>query len=369
MFGATPASLAMQRQQQMNADAQNYANMDLMQQGQYGMYKGAGMLGDLAAKSMGMVRPEEELAKGRQKIAAMIQDGTPKSYKAAAQMANQMGDSQAAMALMDKSNELEKTAQDMSYKKAMEVELISKQTDLKPTVYITPEKQPIFSDQSGNMFIKVLNKDTGKIDKIPYGGEVVDRHTGAGGGSQNPHIVTDNEGNVTVLSPSGKSIVAKYNNAGKPTATHEKNVLASEKMVKDLNLMIPKLEEITTKGGLLDQSTSSGVGALIDMGAGAVGVTTPGSLAISELKPIADMVLKLVPRFEGPQSDKDTASYNNAAGNLADPHKPVGDRKAAAKVIAKLYRERRDQFTSKDLGTSASEVAAPKKVVKWKDLP
>ena len=142
MFGATPASLAMQRQQQMNADAQNYANMDLMQQGQYGMYKGAGMLGDLAAKSMGMVRPEEELAKGRQEIASMIQDGTPKSYKAAAQRANQMGDNSAAMALYQKAQELEKDASSIALQSAQTVKALREPLGVTKTVEVGVEGHP-----------------------------------------------------------------------------------------------------------------------------------------------------------------------------------------------------------------------------------
>jgi len=56
----------------------------------------------------------------------------------------------------------------------------------------------------------------------------------------------------------------------------------------------------------------------------------------------------MVPRFEGPQSDKDTQSYKEAAGQLADSGLPNETRKDAAKVILRLMKERKDQFGMSD---------------------
>ena len=82
----------------------------------------------------------------------------------------------------------------------------------------------------------------------------------------------------------------------------------------------------------------------------------PGDIAIGKLKPIADLVLKMVPRFEGPQSDKDTQSYKEAAGQLADPTKPREIRKEAAKTIIRLMENRKGQFVTSEMaaeGTAA----------------
>ena len=46
-----------------------------------------------------------------------------------------------------------------------------------------------------------------------------------------------------------------------------------------------------------------------------------------------------VPRFEGPQSDRDTATYREAAGNLANPNIPVETRIAAFKTIQEINRK------------------------------
>jgi hypothetical protein len=56
------------------------------------------------------------------------------------------------------------------------------------------------------------------------------------------------------------------------------------------------------------------------------------------------MALKLVPRFEGPQSDGDRASYREAAGQLADPTLPTATRHAAGLVVVRHMRERQNQF-------------------------
>jgi hypothetical protein len=63
------------------------------------------------------------------------------------------------------------------------------------------------------------------------------------------------------------------------------------------------------------------------------------------LAPIADLALKMVPRFEGPQSDADRAAYERAAGQIADTSIPNATRQAAAKTVVRLMQERRNEFT------------------------
>jgi hypothetical protein len=78
-----------------------------------------------------------------------------------------------------------------------------------------------------------------------------------------------------------------------------------------------------------------------------VGRATEGAVAAAQLAPIADLVLKMVPRFEGPQGVKDVESYERAAGQLANTSLPVATRKGAAEVILKLMKERKGQFEIK----------------------
>jgi hypothetical protein len=71
----------------------------------------------------------------------------------------------------------------------------------------------------------------------------------------------------------------------------------------------------------------------------ATGKSTPASKADSRLKVIGETLTAKVPRFEGPQSDKDTASYRAAAGDVANTNKPIQSRLAALEEMAKLAKK------------------------------
>jgi hypothetical protein len=138
---------------------------------------------------------------------------------------------------------------------------------------------------------------------------------------------------------------------GKPSAFAEKTAAQKVQMGKDLNFAITQLSDITKDGGLIDQSTGSGIGRGVDIGAGLFGQATKGAIAIGKIAPVADLVLKMVPRFEGPQSNKDTQSYKEAAGQLADPTLPTAIRKEAGKTVLRLMKERQGQFVTSDMAT------------------
>lgn len=164
---------------------------------------------------------------------------------------------------------------------------------------------------------------------------------------RNPIQVTDEAGNTTLYDQQG-NLVKDLGNVGKPSATYEKKVNARQQLERDMDRVIPELEAASADGGLIDQSTGSGAGALVDSAAGFFGVATPGAVAVGKMKPIYDLALKMVPRFEGPQSDKDTTSYQDAAGQLANPAVPNEQKKAAAREIVRLMKARRGQFISAD---------------------
>jgi hypothetical protein len=136
---------------------------------------------------------------------------------------------------------------------------------------------------------------------------------------------------------------------GKPSAFAEKTAAQKAQLGKDLSQAITELTDATKDGGLIDQSTGSGAGRLIDLAAGFGGQATKGAIAIGELQPIADMALKMVPRFEGPQSNADTTSYKQAAGQLADPTLPRDIRKKAGLTVLRLMKERKNQFASPEM--------------------
>jgi hypothetical protein len=141
---------------------------------------------------------------------------------------------------------------------------------------------------------------------------------------------------------------------GKPSAFAEKTAAQKAQMNKDLGFAITQLSDITKEGGLIDQSTGSGIGRGVDIGAGLFGQATKGAIAIGKIAPVADLVLKMVPRFEGPQSNKDTQSYKEAAGQLADPTLPTAIRKEAGKTVLRLMQERKNQFVTSDMAAEGA---------------
>lgn len=149
----------------------------------------------------------------------------------------------------------------------------------------------------------------------------------------------------------GKAVLVPPEQAvGMPPATAfaEKTAEDKAQTARNINAAISNLTEVTKPGGLLEKSTGSGAGKLRDVAYGFVGKATEGGIAAAKLAPIADLVLKMVPRFEGPQSDKDTQSYKEAAGQLADSSLPNEIRAGAAKVILDLMKARKDEFQMTD---------------------
>jgi hypothetical protein len=180
--------------------------------------------------------------------------------------------------------------------------------------------------------------------------------------------VTDNAGNVRFFNKFGDEIKAGTGKgAGKPTATYEKTQNLRAQLKRDTDIVVAELKEISKDGGLIDQSTGSGFGRGVDVAAGFFGQDTEGDVAIAKLQPIADKVVKMVPRFEGPQSDKDTLSYQQAGGMLADPTLSRKRRKEAAKEIVRLHTLYPGQFVTQEMAAEGAGPAAPA-AGGWKDL-
>ena len=83
--------------------------------------------------------------------------------------------------------------------------------------------------------------------------------------------------------------------------------------------------------------TGSGLGALYDAAAGFAGLTPAGAAEADSLKTVAARLVGRIPRFEGPQSDKDVALYRQAAGDAGNEKLPRDRRLAAIRTMRELY--------------------------------
>lgn len=171
--------------------------------------------------------------------------------------------------------------------------------------------------------------------------------------ANNPAVVattlTDAAGNVTKLNKFGQPVGEVMPGVGKPSATFEKTAAQKKQLGLDLDRIIPELENAVKPGGLIERSTGSGIGKLADETRAFFGYSSEGAIAAGQLQPIYDMVLKTVPRFEGPQSNADTKSYERAAGDIGNPAIPAPRKLAAAKEILRLLKARKDQFVTRDI--------------------
>jgi hypothetical protein len=89
---------------------------------------------------------------------------------------------------------------------------------------------------------------------------------------------------------------------------------------------------------LLKDATGSLVGKGIDAAVGTVGLSTRGSVAIADLRPIMASMILQGERLEGPQSDADRAFYAKAAGDLDNSLVPYKEKLAALQRLRFIHQ-------------------------------
>src|SRR3990167_7626281 len=83
--------------------------------------------------------------------------------------------------------------------------------------------------------------------------------------------------------------------------------------------------------------TGSGIGSVYDTAAGFFGASPSGAAEADSLKTVAARLVGRIPRFEGPQSDKDVKLYQQAAGDAGNEKLPRLRRLAAIKTMRAIY--------------------------------
>lgn len=118
-------------------------------------------------------------------------------------------------------------------------------------------------------------------------------------------------------------------------AAFSKQNQANIKNAKDSFGLIKAATDILNSGapssGRL-QNIGTGIGEFF-------GKSSEASQADSQLEVIGAGLTSKVPRFEGPQSDKDTAMYKAAAGDVANPNKPIQSRMAALQTMIAINKK------------------------------
>ena len=412
LFGLTPEMYGEQQRRSALQEGITLAQLDPAARGAAMTYAGARGLGNAIGGAFGVEDPQLKMISARNSIAQQIDQTNPESILKGAQMLAQMGDQQGAMALAQYARQAQESAAQTQQRRAaalsseataaktqlsidQETKLRDELSKLGPnatqeqilsvvTKYGPPDKVMAVLQRSADLAAQretTLQLGREKIQakleadlrdakndkereeaRIQARKDLAQLTSSLAASLKTPPapslttIVNPDNPNETitvdarVYKGGGKGAEGVIG-AGKPSAAQEKASLLKAQMSKDIDFAITELSNVTKDGGLIDQSTGSGAGRLADIGAGFFGQATEGAIAIGKLKPIQDLVLKMVPRFEGPQSDKDTQSYKEAAGQLADPTLPTKIRKEAGKTVLRLMQSRKNQFVSPELAS------------------
>lgn len=136
-----------------------------------------------------------------------------------------------------------------------------------------------------------------------------------------------------------RRVAIEAEGAGLKTTAEAQAKVAAERVAKEQQKAIDATERadlLNQAEMLLPQASSGGLQRRGAETAAFFGLSTPGAQATAGLNTIAARLVAKVPRFEGPQSDKDVQSYREAAGNLADANLPVETRMAALRTMRAL---------------------------------
>ena len=130
----------------------------------------------------------------------------------------------------------------------------------------------------------------------------------------------------------------KFSESGKINAATKKNMEglgADLQMAEDLLSGVKRTSDGQAVSGNLP--TGSGVGKVVDAVGGFFGASPSGAAEAKELKVVAARLTGRVPRFEGPQSDRDTQLYKEAAAEVGNDAIPRDQRIAAARRMRDIY--------------------------------
>lgn len=121
----------------------------------------------------------------------------------------------------------------------------------------------------------------------------------------------------------------------------------AEATVKNQKNMGKLGELITQAREVLPNATASGFGAKVDEANRFVGRSTEGSQAAAKLAAIGGNMLMMMPRMEGPQSDRDVENYKLMVGKIGDPTVPAAERSAAMDALEEIIARNNGQTATK----------------------
>lgn len=96
------------------------------------------------------------------------------------------------------------------------------------------------------------------------------------------------------------------------------------------------LELLKQAEPLIDKSTGSYTGAVVDKVQQVFGASNEGADAAAKLRALQGALIAKMPKMSGPQSDKDVQLYREMAGEIGDPTIPAARKRAAMETIRQI---------------------------------
>jgi hypothetical protein len=124
LFGVTPEALNQQRYMQDLKQGYEMAQLSPGDAARAGLQASVGQLGRGIAGLMGIEDPQMKLIAARQSIISQMDQNDPQSMAMAAQKLNQVGDTQGAVALMDRSKALQESATKIALQQAQTIKAL-----------------------------------------------------------------------------------------------------------------------------------------------------------------------------------------------------------------------------------------------------
>ncbi|RON17953.1 hypothetical protein BK660_21940 [Pseudomonas brassicacearum] len=174
---------------------------------------------------------------------------------------------------------------------------------------------------------------------------------------QRTQVVQDGAGNFMLIDKGTGAITPATTQAGGKIqgGSLAESLVKNQQNAQKLNPLIDQALAI------LPSATASGIGDWRDTANRFIGKTTPSAQAAAKLAAIGGNMLMMMPRMEGPQSDRDVENYKQMVGKVGDPTVPAEERAAALSALKEIIGRYSGQPQQQPVQPPASApiVAAP----------
>jgi len=399
----TPEEYQAYRQQMQQAQALAFSQMDPFQRAAYSMHLGGSQLGDALGGLLGAKDPALQRMSMRESLNKTVDPTSYESLLQGAQQMQQAGFADDAQTLIGRAQTLKANTLKLNQAQAQADERISalaKDQDIQRVLKgLSPDATPEeintallpYMGSTERLDVAKLKQEAAKASKRTDAvSSILKSQYSALPEDVKAYVMGDEKLQNSLLAAAVQDERAKKlavekatqaarsnaggggvgSKAGAGTGEDGEDSVKFTKKQMDLSQQnlrgaqegLSVLADIKT---YLGQATGSGAGAMVDSAAGFFGKSTEGAKATARLKVLSNKLLMGVPRFEGPQSDKDTAAYKEAAGQLGDPNIPNDIRMEAWETIKKLLQNQADTESARlqrgglSLGNGAPPPNAP----------